>query len=94
MSEEFEKDYTREPSPEYQKGNQLLREVAERIVELKKLVQDNPEITEQLQGTAEYLLSESSKETDAKTPAETIETRERQRPISQEMLDILSRLES
>ena len=61
MSEKLPKDYTREPSPEYEKGNKLLREIAERTVELKQLSRANPEILEQLQGTVEYLLSESSK---------------------------------
>lgn len=92
MEKELSKDYTREPSLEYQRGNQLLREAAERMVELKKITRANPAMVEQLKGTAEYLLSESSKEADAKTSEETIETRKKQQPVSQEMIDILSGL--
>jgi len=87
-------DYTTEPSPEYERGNQLLREAAERVAKLKRLSRENPEIIEQLRGTAEYILAESSKEADAKTLEETIETRKKQKSVSQEMLDILSQLKS
>ena len=80
-------------------ASRLLREAAERLMELKKLVQENPEVLETLKANQEYLVG--SKEEIAHgergmmmgaRDQDVRDSAEEKLPLEKKMLDLLSSL--